>query len=133
VRAGFFLLDNSEHKMPLRSIFRRGIEMVLEDIVWLEVKRNVIGYHILMPRQNRIFVYGKGKSILFTLLWLKRQMHPVAQYGFNVIRIGDLEKSKVQIEIINKLLYIIIPQYHPNICETDIVCHVGNSASDARC
>lgn len=128
-----FLLDNSEHKMPLRSIVRRGIEMVLEDSVWLEVKRNVIGYHILMPRQNRNFVYGKGKMILFTLLWLKRQMHPVAQYGFNVIWIGHLEKSKVKIEIINKVLYIVISQYHPDIGKTDIVCHVGNSAGDARC
>ena len=41
------LLDGSEHKMPLRSIFRRGIGMVLKDIVRLRVKRNVIGYRYL--------------------------------------------------------------------------------------
>ena len=107
--------------------------MVLEDIVWLEVKRNVIGYLTLMPWQNRDFVYGKGISILFTLLWLKRQVHPIAQYGFNVIRTGHLKKSKVQIEKIIKLHYIVIPQYHPDIGETDIVCYiVVNNAGDTR-
>jgi len=69
--------------------------MVLKDIVWLEAKRNVIGYLILMPRQNIDFVYRIGISLLFTLLWLKRQMHPIAQYRFNMVRIGHLEKSKV--------------------------------------
>lgn len=82
--------------------------MALEDSVWLEVKRNVIGYLILIRRQNIDFVYRIGISLLFTLLWLKRQMHPIAQHRFNMIRIGHLEKSQVQIEIIIKLLYIII-------------------------
>ena len=119
--------------MPLVSIFPRGIEMFLENRVWLkEKKRHGLSYF------NAVTIaalpnLSHGQMILFTFLCLKHQMQPVAQYGFNMIRIGHLEKSKVQIEKIIKLHYIIISQYNPDIGETDIVCHIAvNNASDTR-
>jgi hypothetical protein len=43
-------------KMPLLSIFRRGIEIVLEDSILLKEQRNDIGYHILTLYQHIDFM-----------------------------------------------------------------------------